>query len=637
MRSLKQLLYTKAPSSSKLLDIAIILAVIPHLFVMKFFMLLYILVAVVFILKNKTEKKYQYILMIVGIILISISFFNNYNFSNFSRMQFFVSLVSSLLIYAITLQKLNGEINVYLKISPALLMLLSFFFFESITMLIYAVFVLFLFVMLNIWSRMDAELIDLLKLTSRLFVLSIPVVVILFLVFPRISFKKADFGFRADEYTFSGYDGKMNVSSKGVLLSNKVVMEVYFEDDSITDGELYFRGSTLYEDDGITWSKPDDLIVSDKISNIKNIKNYDITLYPHGDNWIYALDVPIAAPPKTVLENDYTLRSEKTVFKKKKYRLGSALSYKLSSSNYSNALAVDIQKNDQTYKALEHIRVMDIDKYEKAMMLLIFFKEQKLSYKLQPANLDEKDLTDSFLFEGKNGYCVHFASAFAKSARMLNIPSRIVTGYKADKENMINKYLVVRDKNAHAWVELYFEKKGWVRFEPTATALKTTQTQQEQAKKQSSFFTEINLQFMYVKYLIDKWVLGYDRLKQLDILKSLLNDTVYMIKFLLSVIAVFLVTFLIYINIKNFGVKDQFMSEVHKLLKFLNKYGLVKKENEPMQNFLLRAEDELGVSFKNISNIYHKEKYGKKDTNNNLEELRVEVKKMMAYLPIASK
>lgn len=317
MISLKQLLYIDPPSSRRLLDIAIILSIIPHIFVMKLFMVLYIAIALIFILKKNKSSKDQYILMLIGLLLISISFFNNYNFSNFSRMQFFVSLVSSLLIYAVTLQKLKDDINIYLKISPSLLMLLSFFFYNSITMLIYTIFVLFIFTLLMIWMRMDAKLIELIKLTSRLFVLSLPVVVILFLVFPRISFKKAEFGFRADTYNASGYDGKMDVSSKGISLSNKVVMEVFFENEKISDAQLYFRGSTLYKEVGGEWVKSDMKLPPDRLSDIANVIKYDITLYPHADKWVYTLDLPFIQTQDTYLEYDYTLKSKKPVYEKR--------------------------------------------------------------------------------------------------------------------------------------------------------------------------------------------------------------------------------------------------------------------------------------------------------------------------------
>ena len=635
MKSLKQLLNTKAPSQERLLDIAILLSIIPHIFVMKSFMILYMLIALIFILKKEKSDKDRYILMAIGFILIAISFFNNYNFSNFSRIQFFVSLVSSLLIYAVTLQRVTREINIYLKISPALLMLLSFFFFESISMLVYSIFVLFVFVLLNIWSRMDVKLIDVLKITSQLFVLSLPAVVILFLAFPRISFEKADFGFKAESYSNSGYEGKMIVSSSEIRLSNKVVMEVFFRDENISEEKLYFRGSTLYRLDGLEWKKGFAKRANDNLMEAKNFINYDITLYPHGNKWIYSLDMPIKPVKKTKLNDDYTLESEKPVYEKKRYKLQSALSYKLYSKDLSDALEVDIQKSEKTYEALKGLKALHVKDFEKATLLLKFFKDQNLSYTLKPKGTDLEDFSDSFLFESKNGYCVHFASAFAQSARMLDIPSRVVTGFKSGKENMIQNYLLVKQSDAHAWVELYLDDSGWVRFDPTATALKNldrVQNTQNQTALQNTVFQKMNLNFMYVKYIIDSWILDYNRFKQMAILNKLLNDTLYLLKFIVSILGLVLASFLIYINIKSSTCKDEIMCKMNKLLKILQRYELVKKENETMQAFLKRAQKKLGIPLLEISEIYHTLKYSQGDKALLLMRLAFEIKKFESAL-----
>lgn len=66
----------------------------------------------------------------------------------------------------------------------------------------------------------------------------------------------------------------------------------------------------------------------------------------------------------------------------------------------------------------------------------------------------------------KHGYCVHFASAMAVMARVLDIPARIGVGFTVGQDDG-NGTWVVREQNAHAWPELYFEGVGWVRFEPT--------------------------------------------------------------------------------------------------------------------------------------------------------------------------
>ncbi|MEA2073684.1 MAG: DUF3488 and transglutaminase-like domain-containing protein, partial [Campylobacterota bacterium] len=549
MKYLQLLLHTKAPTNARLLDIAIVLSIIPHLFVAKFFMLLYIAIALVMILKGSSK---QYILMPLGLILITLSFFTSYNFSDFSRMQFFVSLVSSLLIFAVTLQKLTNVINIYLKVSPILLMVLSFFFYNSIFMLFYSIATLFVFTLLYVWSKMDAKLIDVLRFTAKLFVLSLPLVTILFLVFPRISIEKTDFGFRADKYVDSGYDGEMKVSSNAIRLSNKIVMEVLFKDRNISDSQLYFRGSTLTKQQGLEWVKDPSLNTSDILSSVKNIKEYEATIYPHAKNWVYSLDIPLTLPKKVTRNSDYTLSSQKPLYEKKKFILKSALTYKLFSNDLRGTLVIDKEKDEQTYSSLEFIREQNISLKTKADALLEFFQDQNLSYTLKPEGTDLDDFTDSFLHVSKNGYCVHFASAFASSARMLGIPSRVVTGFKADKNNMINNYLLVKASDAHAWVELYFKKEGWVRYEPTSTASANLMPLNAQVNANiltKTYFTKVNHYFLYSKYMINNWILDYNRVKQMEILNKLLNDTLYLLKFIFALILLIAITYIIFISI----------------------------------------------------------------------------------------
>lgn len=629
MRYLQNLLSTKQPSLARLLDIALILAVIPHLFVLKSLMLLYLLAALYFILKKTPAKRDSYILLSVGLLLMGISFFNNYNFSDFSRMQFFVSLISSLLILAATLQRATKEINFYLKISPALLLLLSFFFFNSVTMLLYSVATLFLFTMLLLWSRTQNDLRHLLRLTFGLFMLSLPAIVVMFLAFPRISFEKADYGFRADTYATSGYEGKMHVSDKEFIPSKRAVMEVYFGDVNISDNHLYFRGSTLATKDGITWEEEPYAKPKERLIALEEKISYDITLYPHAKHWVYALDLPSAAPLKTTLANDYTLTSERPLYEKKRYTLTSALSYRLLSSDVSKNRAFDASKSPQTAAMLAPLQKLEADKATKAAMLLRFFADQNLAYTTKPKNIDFENFLDSFLFEAKNGYCVHFASAFAQSARFLGIPSRVVTGFKGSKENRVENYLLITSADAHAWVELYLDEAGWVRFEPTATAVKNLDMPQTQeaARAQKSVFEKVNLQFMYVRYLITKWVLDYNRLKQVAILKNLLSDTLYLLQFLGALAALIALSVLIFYMVHTAKKGDPIAHAMKKLLGVLEKKGVRKQESETMEHFLKRAEVGSGVSMQNLSRLYHALKYGTAKENISLEALKEEIGK----------
>ncbi|MDR7483233.1 MAG: transglutaminaseTgpA domain-containing protein [Armatimonadota bacterium] len=77
------------------------------------------------------------------------------------------------------------------------------------------------------------------------------------------------------------------------------------------------------------------------------------------------------------------------------------------------------------------------------------------------------DAVDYFLFEERRGYCEQFASAMVVLLRAAGIPARLVTGYTPGTLNPVTGLLEVRNSDAHAWVEVYFPRIGWVEFEPT--------------------------------------------------------------------------------------------------------------------------------------------------------------------------
>ena len=74
-----------------------------------------------------------------------------------------------------------------------------------------------------------------------------------------------------------------------------------------------------------------------------------------------------------------------------------------------------------------------------------------------------------FLFHTHQGYCQHFAGAAALLLRVAGVPTRVVVGF-ATGEGIGHDTWAVRDKDAHAWIEVYFPGVGWVPFNPTPTA-----------------------------------------------------------------------------------------------------------------------------------------------------------------------
>jgi transglutaminase-like putative cysteine protease len=74
---------------------------------------------------------------------------------------------------------------------------------------------------------------------------------------------------------------------------------------------------------------------------------------------------------------------------------------------------------------------------------------------------------DGFLFETKSGYCQHFSGAMAILLRMGGIPARVATGFSPGGYSERKGAWIVRDTDAHSWVEAWFDDYGWVAFDPT--------------------------------------------------------------------------------------------------------------------------------------------------------------------------
>lgn len=117
----------------------------------------------------------------------------------------------------------------------------------------------------------------------------------------------------------------------------------------------------------------------------------------------------------------------------------------------------------------EQVQGLETD-YERALALEAFFRTGSFVYStaVEPGH-GAADLaawlTDPESPNYRTGYCEQFATAMGVMARQIGIPSRVVLGFTPG--TLVDGQLVVRDRNAHAWVELWMPNQGWVRFDPT--------------------------------------------------------------------------------------------------------------------------------------------------------------------------
>lgn len=88
-------------------------------------------------------------------------------------------------------------------------------------------------------------------------------------------------------------------------------------------------------------------------------------------------------------------------------------------------------------------------------------------YNLDVPSLQSPHPLEDFLLTRKSGYCEHYATAMVIMLRSVGIPARLVTGFLATEWNEIGGYYTVRQRDAHAWVEVYFPQSGWITMDPT--------------------------------------------------------------------------------------------------------------------------------------------------------------------------
>jgi hypothetical protein len=93
--------------------------------------------------------------------------------------------------------------------------------------------------------------------------------------------------------------------------------------------------------------------------------------------------------------------------------------------------------------------------------------KQSYQYSLDLGTTPTVNPIEDFLFVRKTGYCDHYATAMVVLLRTLGIPSRLATGFAQGEWNDVGGYYTVRQRDAHAWVEVYFPNSGWVTFDPT--------------------------------------------------------------------------------------------------------------------------------------------------------------------------
>jgi transglutaminase-like putative cysteine protease len=313
-----------------------------------------------------------------------------------------------------------------------------------------------------------------LRPAGALLVQALPLMVAFFILFPRASGPL----WALPQDTRAGMSGLSDSMTPGtisnLIKSDAIAFRVQFDGTRPPYSTLYWRGPVLTDFDGATWRiSRDRSLGTTTYPRARNPTRYTVTLEPHNNSWLFALDVPAQVPPGAVLLHDLQLqqRQEQPVRERKRYEMSSYLDYRYGEAAHRGSLReslrFDESRNPRTV-ALGRQWARESKEPRELLQKAFTYFNREFVYTLDPPILDARNPYDAFLFETKQGFCEHYAGSFALAMRAAGIPARIVTGYQGGELNPINGELVVRQADAHAWVEIWLPEQGWVRVDPTA-------------------------------------------------------------------------------------------------------------------------------------------------------------------------
>ncbi|HRY15618.1 MAG: DUF3488 domain-containing transglutaminase family protein [Candidatus Competibacteraceae bacterium] len=378
-----------------------------------------------------------------------------------------------------------------------------------------------------------------LRLAGKMVLAAIPVMLVLFVLFPRIPGPL--WGLPKDAYKGrTGLSGEMEPGTISQLIqSGEVAFRVRFTGDMPSSKQLYWRGPVLWSFDGRRWRQREELPSKTPypLTPEGPVLDYAVLMEPNNRRWLLALDLPASLPPSAGMTRSFQVLREQPVNEVYRYAMRSYLQYRtgqLTASERFLGLQLPPQSNSRARELAEEWRARDPRPAALVGKALSLFREQPFSYTLNPPLLGFHSV-DEFLFRTRKGFCEHYASAFVFLMRAAGVPARVITGYQGGERNELGEYLIVRQSDAHAWAEVWLEEQGWTRIDPTAAvspnriqqgiyaALADTDTLPFLARRGGDYewLRRLALNWDALNIQWNEWVLAYGPDRQKEFLSGL--------------------------------------------------------------------------------------------------------------------
>lgn len=372
------------------------------------------------------------------------------------------------------------------------------------------------------------------KLAATILAQALPLVVILFMVFPRLP--AALVGFQDPGQGKTGFTETMEPGRISTMARDQTpAFRVSFDTGLPPADQLYWRGIVFQSFDGKAWrpGKHQDVFPLSDPKEDRHPREKDIhqtiLLAPHNSHWLMALDRPVQGPSWAALGKDQTLKSRKKIGKKTQYKVisrlpddqAAPLDHDTPRALKNRVLADNDNQNPKSLQLAREVAESAHTPREKANRLLAYFKNNGFIYTLK-APLSGPHPLDTFMFKTKKGYCEHYAAAFAFMLNGAGVPARVVGGYLGGELNPFGDYLIVRQSYAHAWVEFFDPETGWTRLDPTSvvspermfTNPDGSSSRTTPGNATLSMITRLKFALDAVNLKWESWFTGYSLLEQ---------------------------------------------------------------------------------------------------------------------------
>lgn len=380
-----------------------------------------------------------------------------------------------------------------------------------------------------------------LRLAGGLLLQALPLMLLLFLFFPRMG-PLWSLPMPSDKGVTGLSDSMEPADIAELSRSSALAFRASFDGPVPPREQLYWRALTLERFDGRRWSQSNyaELPVAPQWRKAGEPLDYSIVMQPSGKPWLFALDVGETALEGSRMMSDFRWQRRRPVDRSLLYQVRSwpqalreagaapaslrrALQLPAQGDPRSRAWAAELQR--------QHPQADDL-----VAALLQHFNREPYVYTLRPQPLGQNSI-DEFLFDSRRGFCAHYAGAMTFVLRAAGIPARVVTGYQGGELNPGGNYIQVRQFDAHAWVEYWQPGRGWRSVDPTfqVAPQRIEQGLEEALAEEDGFLDDqpfsplryrelawlnrLRLGWESLNYDWQRWVLGYQGEQQLQLLQ----------------------------------------------------------------------------------------------------------------------